>query len=150
MDGIVIAPLWDETQLKTLPGVLEKFQREGLPVLVAGNTARFPDVPMAVNNLVMSGTEPITALNEKMTTMRWDESKINNEIRRIASDAGEDYLDRGSLVCPDGKCDLTRQYGQVLIFDSGHWTLSGAELFGSRLRQSEAVHAFLQRISSAD
>jgi len=149
LDGIVLAPLWDDTLLEALPAFLGRMRASGIPVLIAGNTARFPDVSRTINNLVMGGVDDIDSLNARLTALRWDESGTNRRLKELADAAEQEYLDRESLVCPGGECELTADYGEVAVFDSGHWTLYGAAIYGSRLNGKQAILQFVDRVTAS-
>lgn len=96
---------------------------------------------------MVSGIRDFEALNRRLTASRWDDSALNQQVRRAARDAGQVFFDREKLVCPEETCDLTWDYGEVALFDSGHWTLYGANMFASRLEESGTMDQFFRRVT---
>ena len=146
VSGVVIAPLWNDAHVDELPAVLDRIGDYGLPVLVVGNTALFSNVPQAARNLVLSGTADVATINGAISGTRWDDTELNERIETIARAHDARFLDRGKVVCPGRACDLTFDYGRLTMFDSGHWTLDGAQRFSSRMYESEVLAGFLKNV----
>ncbi|MEL7280454.1 MAG: acyltransferase family protein [Pseudomonadota bacterium] len=137
-DVVMIAPNYYREYRSALAEMLEAVGDQGKEIIVLGNTAKFNvggAQPLFDWYLIKSGDaavlQDLNALAPKYEDAR---SQIRNaHIKEIAEASGAIYLSRRSLVCPDAtKCILVTEDGLKTMYDSIHWTLEGAALFGAR------------------
>jgi hypothetical protein len=60
-------------------------------------------------------------------------------LEKTTKSLGVEYLDMGKIICDEeGKsCDVVDVDLNVLIYDHGHWSVSGQKYYGEKLMASE-------------
>ena len=134
-DHIVLALRWSESSINYLPGFLEKLSSvSGARIVVADRTAEFPNIP-----LLALDYGQVEGFDRYAAEVRSKELKVLNEkIVSIAKSSSVTLISRYSAVCnPEGtSCAMFDDNQEMLLYDEGHWSVSGAKYFGRVMRRS--------------
>lgn len=137
-DIVMLAPRYTDDVNAFLPNLISEIQATEKTVVVVGNTPEF----------VSPGTVPIydwyiqrhghRGSLERMNYIAYGSqtnavAERNIVLRNIARQTGAIYLSRQDLICSNQAeaCLLATPDGRKTMYDYGHWTLEGAQYFGS-------------------
>lgn len=133
-DVIVIASLWRDWAVKSLPQTIENMQlRENQKLVIVGRKG-FGRISLR-HYLRMSGVKRAglkNAINAKFLNE-------NNLLKR--SLPAHVFVDQYALVCGNGqkKCPVFTPSGELISFDGGHLTKEGAKFVGEKIFRSQAL-----------
>lgn len=137
-----------EHAVNGLSALIKHSLNDGKKVVVFGNTPEFSRgsdrlwLADALHKRVGESVEfTIESFDEEGPSLLFDLKrteeieKINEQVRRGASENNILYIDKEPFICDIEKeiCTLTTLNREKVFYDYGHWTLEGAELIGSRL-----------------
>ncbi|MQQ08413.1 acyltransferase family protein [Epibacterium sp. SM1979] len=144
-DIIVFAPRYYREYKEATATVLAAVQPSGKEVVLIGPGAEFDAggaQPLFDWYLQMSGGDA-DLFDLNALALKFEEptpKERENVLRRIAQDAQVTFYSRRELVCSaDGTakgCTIVTPDGFKAMYDSNHWTLEGAKLFGKRAAEA--------------
>ena len=81
--------------------------------------------------------EPIVGINsEAFKSRNASNNEIDDILERQSSELGMEFYRKHSIMCSNRSCDFVLDDGRLALYDSSHWTLAGANLFGRKLAQT--------------
>ena len=140
-DHIVLSLRWSEASINHLPALLERLSlTHGANITIAGRTAEFPNIPLLA--LTYGQVEGFDQYAGRLRNKELD--ALNKEIMAIARSKGATFINKAAAVCSlqGDSCAMFDESGEMLIFDEGHWTVSGAKYFGRAMRRSGQFERF--------
>jgi len=101
---------------------------------IFGRTAEFKDIPRLAARY--GAIEGFGAYAAKHRVLQID--TLNQELSSIADSLAIPFLDKFPIVCDvsGDHCEMVDEDENILFFDYGHWTLSGAKHFGAKMARS--------------
>lgn len=141
-DIILVAPRYSNAGMARLPDIISQFLKDGKTVALIGNTTEFispSDLPIYDYFVrLQNSLDNISLANHiAFGSQSIDVKKRNERLRVLASNLNIPYLSRRELICSrtERSCVLATPNGDKSMYDYGHWTIKGAEYFGSRIKE---------------
>ncbi len=144
-DVIMIAPRYYREYRAAAETFLRALKPSGKDIILVGPGAEFDAggaQPLFDWYLQMGGEEAdLLALNAWAPKFEEPTPKEREkDLRQIAQDAQVVFYSRRALVCQDDtvtkSCTIVTPDGLKTMYDSNHWTLEGAKLFGQRAAEA--------------
>lgn len=136
---VVFTNTWKSVHNQGSVEFIEAFQQKyDVPIIIV-NTSNFNDVSSLTFDLLRKGKK----INEMPSILyqnkRYDWQKQSKELRQMLKDSKINFIwaDKYQAFCDDETltCDLVREDGKILIYDTGHLSTDGAIVFGDWFRQ---------------
>ena len=133
-DAVILSALWplDPDSLSKLDATVTGLRAAHLPVIVVGETPRYPGrVPDILARRLLRGDHDTRAGNDAIMG-----SSYNGDIHmkgRYSGLQGARYLSYVDKVCDEPSCPLVTSSGAPIYFDADHLTTEGAQWVVGRL-----------------
>ncbi len=140
VDGVVLTSRGGKASVfnAALAEAMESIIQESLPdakIAIFGPTVEFSPAPQNYirnNNISSEVSDLNLQMNYGISRMQPD---VQKGFVDIIQSQGNIYIDKIQFICPDDQCTFFTADGFPVFPDYGHWTLSGARLIGSRIRE---------------
>lgn len=139
VDLVLLASRWLASFEEITPDIAHYRKHVGKVALVGPSLTFVKDVYR-----ILSDYAPPTAFDAHVQeSFEQRNVSLNAAMRAFAVQQGASYIDKISLFCQGGPCPLFRNQ-QLLIFDKGHLTGSGAAHLAAGLSARDALSAIVQ------
>ena len=129
-DIILYSDKWRFEALPYLRDTIERVRTAtGARIVILGRNTEFELSPDLMLDLVDNDFE----INETAWHQKVDHDALNDALRRIAIDAGVEFIEKEDLVCvARGSCDYLMDENLTYV-DLNHWSETGMKIFSARL-----------------
>jgi len=136
-DFVLLAPRWTPTGVDKVADTIERIgAHSDARVVILGRTAEFSPAPKLIARHGHKADFPAIAAENRI-----DLDGINARLRDIADREGAIFVSKQDLVCPEADaCHLLGPGAELLVYDYGHWTLEGAEVYAGEAARTEALN----------
>jgi peptidoglycan/LPS O-acetylase OafA/YrhL len=148
IDGVILAAVWEESSLANLGQEIERFQQQGIPVILVGPVIEF-DFPLplllsaemqrhdSVGVRAENMTEHLIRRDEHVDAVMSEKARDEWHIRYISyfKDLCKQEADIGKTSWEANGCPLFTSTGEPLLFDNHHLTITGSLLFAGAMRE---------------
>jgi hypothetical protein len=144
-DLIIVTNLWIPELIDSLPAYMAFVRGAAKPntpdIVLTTRAPNFVGMPRSALKMYVSQA-PIDEINAAAfrTSKLSERSATNDVIREYARNNGLHLIERRELICSAQRCDYFIDETALGFWDSNHWTVDGARIFGQRfLDQLEPV-----------
>jgi hypothetical protein len=134
-DIIVLAPRWRPWTIQYISQTVSRIRQSAdnaARIVVMGRKPefqQFDDIPKLVFQYGR-----IRGIGEFIHGRRDPNAQsLDSEIKEMAEAAGAQFVKRNASECDDQSCDVFDESGNILYYDSNHWTMEGAQYFANRM-----------------
>jgi peptidoglycan/LPS O-acetylase OafA/YrhL len=138
LNAIILSARWIEGDMHRLPGTIDSLRQHAETVIVLGPTVEYrKSLPVILSQF--------SDYEGQLSAKFMDEQKFefSDEMRKTVEKAGASYVSIVEAVCPNGKCTVVSSSGEPMVWDYGHYTLSGARQVMGFLREAGELSSFL-------
>lgn len=123
VDGVILAADWAPVDIERLPSTIQRLKELSIPTFVVGV---LPEFESWLPEILATGLDQSVPLTEWAASFLKDEPfELEPALRQAAADAAV-YMDVGECMREGGSWRILSSTGEPLLFDGGHFTLSGS------------------------
>ena len=138
--GVIIAANWSPPDLDRLPGTIQRLKSAGIPTFVVGV---LPEFRLWLPEILSAGLDRDIPIEEWAATFLEPERfEFEAALRAAAADAAV-YMDVMKCTRDGDSWRVLSSTGEPLVFDQGHYTLSGSRDIAACLAESYGLRVQL-------
>lgn len=133
---VLLAPRWTQTGVDNLADTIQRIATHSKArIVILGRTAEFSPAPKLIARHGHKADFPAIAAENRI-----DLDGINTSLRDIADREGAIFISKQDLVCPEADaCHLLGPRTELLVYDYGHWTLEGADVYAGEAARTGSL-----------
>ena len=137
---IILASRYLENDLNVLEKIINSLKRKGKEVIIFSNANEYlsndiKDIPikkfLKINKRIPNESEKLNIEKETFNSFFSNRQVLvkNKKLKKLAELKKVKFIDRSSFGCnlKQKRCNIFDDEGQLIIFDYGHYTFSGAK-----------------------
>jgi len=138
IDGIILSGQWLEDEIDYLQPTITYIKKYVDDVIVVGPTVEYEvELPILLAANAKATNESLEYLLNEHT--KDYQRKIHQKMQILLKDSSASYVPLYDYICRKGRCLIFVEGDTPMVFDVGHFTLSGAKKIVGILKDEEAL-----------
>ena len=150
-DVVIFHSRWQSKNviyLKDFIGFCSKHSEKKCPLIVIGSRVEWVHVPTMVSK--MHSRFEVNSVNSVAYSKKYISYYLEHRdaLMRRAEELSIPHVDLVSIMCDDSEaqCRVLDDQKNILIYDHGHWTISGQDYYGEMIANSTDFQLALRSV----